>query len=224
MDELAPLRTSERITDAVYESLRQAIFSGTLPPGTKLSVPGLAERLRVSRSPVREAVVRLTWDRLAVEEPRRGAVVARIDPADLAELYEVREVMEGVAARLAVQRGGPHLVAELDRILRKHQQAVALGNLAEHAELDMSFHSKIREAGGNRHVIRTLDEIQAQVRLAMVTTTVTSGPSTAVDDHRRIVEAMRSGDADAAEAHARTHIARLKHALRHQEPLAPEAS
>ncbi|HWC84496.1 MAG TPA: GntR family transcriptional regulator [Pseudonocardiaceae bacterium] len=217
VDHLAPVRTSERITDAVYESLRQAIFSGALQPGTKLSVPGLAERLEVSRSPVREAVVRLTWDRLAVEEPRRGAVVARVDLADLAELYEVREVLEGVAARLAVRRAGPALAGELERILRKHEQAVALGNLAEHTELDMSFHSRIREAGGNHHVIRALDEIQAQVRLAMVTTTVTSGPHSAVADHRRIVAAIRTGDADAAEEAARAHIARLKHALRQGE-------
>jgi len=214
MAELAPVRASERITDAVYESLRQAILTGTLPPGTKLSVPSLAERLEVSRSPVREAVVRLTWDRLAVEEPRRGAVVARIDPAELAELYEVREALEGVAARLAVERGESAAVVALEQIVLEHERAAALDNVARHFELDTQFHSWIRRASGNHHVIRALDEIQAQVRLAMVTTTVTSGPRSAVDDHRHILEAMQAGDAKAAEAAARAHIARLKQALR----------
>ncbi|GAB3577735.1 GntR family transcriptional regulator [Amycolatopsis endophytica] len=214
MGELPPVRASERITDAVYESLRQAILSGTLPPGTKLSVPNLALRLDVSRSPVREAVVRLTWDRLAVDEPRRGAVVARIDPQDLAELYEVREALEGVATRLAVQRGDSGLVPKLEQLLRQHIQAVGLDDVERHTKLDIQFHTAIRVASGNQHVIRQLDEIQAQVRLAMVTTAVTSGPSYAVEDHQRILEGIKSGDPDRAERAAREHIARLKVALR----------
>nr|WP_052478404.1 GntR family transcriptional regulator [Kibdelosporangium sp. MJ126-NF4]CEL18120.1 Propionate catabolism operon transcriptional regulator of GntR family [predicted] [Kibdelosporangium sp. MJ126-NF4]CTQ90651.1 Propionate catabolism operon transcriptional regulator of GntR family [predicted] [Kibdelosporangium sp. MJ126-NF4] len=212
--DLAPIATSDRVTDAVYESLRNAIFSGALPPGAKLSVPALAQRLAVSRSPVREAVLRLTRDRLAVEEPRRGVIVSRIEQDDLAELYAAREALEGVATRLAVVRARPGLVADLERVVRQHEQAVALDNVSEHTELDMTFHATIREASGNRHVLRMLEEIQAQVRLAMVTTTVSAGPDKAVADHRRILDAIKTGDADLAETRAREHIARLADALR----------
>lgn len=221
MQGLEPVQTSDRVTDSVYEALREAIFSGILPAGGKLSVPALAEKLNVSRSPVREAVVRLTQDRLAVEQPRRGAVVAQVGVQELAELYVVREVLEGVAARLAVERGGPRLVEDLSEVLDRHEQAVSVSDVAAHTELDMHFHQLLRQACGNGHVIRMLDEIQAQVRLAMVTTRVTGGPRQAVKDHRAIVEAVAAGDPERAERVARAHIVRLRDAL--QAGTAPAA-
>src|SRR5579875_1256952 len=102
--ERLPAAATDRIADAVYERIRDAIFTGALPPDARLSVPALADRLGVSRSPVREAVMRLIHDRLAVEEPRRGAVIARIEPADLIHIYEVREALEGLAVSLAARR------------------------------------------------------------------------------------------------------------------------
>jgi DNA-binding GntR family transcriptional regulator len=103
---LGRLPPADRIADTVDEKLCNAIFARTLQPGTRLSVPALAAELGVSRSPVREAVLRLTQERLAREEPRRGAVVAHIGPRELTALYEVREVLEGLAARLAVENSG----------------------------------------------------------------------------------------------------------------------
>lgn len=216
VDDLTPLPTSDRITDTVYESLRNAIFSGALPPGTKLSVPALAEKLKVSRSPVREAVVRLTQDRLAFEAPRRGAVVAQITADELAQLYDVREVLEGVATRLATEHANARLHQRLNRIVTRHEEAVAAGDLDEHTRLDMQFHQLVREASGNPYVVRMLDDIQTQVRLAMVTTTVTGGPDLAVADHRAILEAITSGDAQKAENTAKQHVACLAAALRRQ--------
>src|SRR6478609_5245849 len=99
MTELAALAPSGRIVDAVQESLRQAIFAGALRAGEALSVPELARRLNVSRSPVREAVLGLVAQGLAVEQPRRGVVVATIAADDLVAIHEVREFLEAGAAR-----------------------------------------------------------------------------------------------------------------------------
>lgn len=204
---------AERITDSVYSDVRDAIVSGELAPGTKLSVPALAARLGVSRSPVREAVLRLTQEKLATEEPRRGSVVANIDAAELSRLYEVREVMEGLAARLAVEHSGRRLIGQLAAVLEEHQRAVDDADVAAHMEIDQRFHRMIRAAAGNPEVVHMLDGIQARVQLAMRTTTITAGPRHALADHRRIHAAFRRGDPAAAEREARAHIARLRTSL-----------
>lgn len=201
--------TASRIADAVYERLREEVLSGQLTPGSRLSVPALAERLRVSRSPVRDAVLRLIQDRLAVEEPRRGAVVAQMGPTELAALYEVREVLEGLATRLAVENSGRRLVEALRGALAEHERAVRVADIAGHTAADLRFHALIRRASGNTEVAHLLEGIQSRVRLAMRTTTITGGPHNAVRDHRAILAAIEAGDPAAAEAAARAHIARL---------------
>lgn len=214
VNEKTPART--RVADDVYGRLREMIFTGELAAGARLSVPALAEVLEVSRSPVRDAVLRLVQERLATEEPRRGAVVARVGLAELAAIYEIREVLEGLAARLAVENAGRKLVWALREAVDEHDAAVRRADLAASTEADMRFHRLIREAAGNPEVVRLLDDVQAQVRLAMRTTTVTAGPRLAVDDHRAILTAIESGDGVAAEQAARAHIFRLRSALRKQ--------
>ncbi|MFC4563403.1 GntR family transcriptional regulator [Nocardiopsis mangrovi] len=208
--------TRARVADEVYERLREKIFTGELPPGARLSVPALAESLEVSRSPVRDAVLRLVQERLAREEPRRGAVVARVGIAELVAIYEIREVLEGLAARLAVENAGRKLVRALREALDEHEAALRTADLAASTEADLRFHRLIREAAANPEVIRVLDDVQAQVRLAMRSTTVTAGPRQAVDDHRAILTAIESGDAVAAEQAARAHIFRLRSVLQRQ--------
>jgi DNA-binding GntR family transcriptional regulator len=94
MSDLQPLRSAIRIVDAVHESLREGIMSGVLVPGQQLSVPELARRLNVSRSPIREAVLQLVSDGLAVEQPRKGVVVATVELDDVLEIHEIREFTE----------------------------------------------------------------------------------------------------------------------------------
>lgn len=204
---------ADRLGDTVYERIREEVLSGALPAGTRLSVPAIAARLDVSRSPVRDAVLRLTQEGLAREEPRRGAVVARITAADLVTLYEVREVLEGLAARLAVENAGRRLVDNLADVTRRHEAAVQASDLAGHFEADTTFHRLIREAGGNPEVCHMLDRIGGKVRLAMRTTSVTAGPRQALRDHKAILAAIRKGDPVHAESVARAHISRLRTAL-----------
>jgi DNA-binding GntR family transcriptional regulator len=207
---LVLLRQLDRVADTVHASLREAIVSGALKPGTRLSVPALARQLGVSRSPVREAVLRLTQERLAIEEARRGAVVAQIGIQELVSLYEVREVLEGLAARLAVENSGRRMVDAVRKVLDEHEQAVATSSLEAHTQADMRFHRIIREASGNQRLIGLLEGIQTEVRLAMLTTTVTAGPRLALADHQAIFDAIRRGDPETAEHSARSHIARLR--------------
>lgn len=210
---LNPVKQTERIVDAVHEHLRNAIFAAQLLPGGRLSVPALAAELGVSRSPVREAVLRLTKEGLAVEEPRRGAVVANTSLSDLIRIYEVREVLEGLAARLVTERQTPGTTEELRRLFHEHEQAVQRCDMDRHIALDMQFHQVIRCATGNPELMRSLEDIQGRVRLAMNTTVVTCGPVLALRDHQKIMKAITNKDADAAERFAREHVARLRRSL-----------
>lgn len=216
--ELEQLPVSERITDTVYEHVRAAILSGRLAAGSRLSVPALAAVLGVSRSPVREALVRLTHDRLAREEPRRGAVVAGISLRELAALYEVREVLEGLAARLSVAGclKHPELLEEMCSLLRRHEDALEHGEFSKHVEFDTEFHEVLRRGAGNPELVRLLDNIQVQVRVAMLTTTVTAGPRKALTDHVAIYQRVLDQDPDGAEEVARHHIRRLRENLLEQ--------
>jgi len=211
--ELRRLPPPDGIADTVYETLRDAIFSGAVPPGSKLSVPAIAVRLGVSRSPVREAVLRLKQEQLANYEPRRGAVVANIGARGLASLYEVRSALEGLATRLAVERAGPNFIEDLQGLLAEHRRAVERADLRAHREADIRFHRRVRQESGNSDLRDMLEQIETRVRLAMVTTSVTSGPERALKDHMSILEAIRSGDPEQAEAQARRHIDRLRSSL-----------
>lgn len=204
--------TPKRLVDDVYEQLRDGILSGELRPGTRLRVAALAEKLGVSRSPIREAVQRLTQERLALEEPRRGAVVASISKEELVRLYELREVLEGLAARLATERRTPELIAALQATLAQQEAAIAVPDIAAFREADMLFHQQIRDAADNPELKRWLEEIRSKVRIAMFTR-VSIGREQALADHRTLFKAIESGDAQASEQAARAHIVHLRETL-----------
>jgi DNA-binding GntR family transcriptional regulator len=204
------IQSPDRVTDATYQKLRQALLDGTLAPGTKLSVPALAAQLGVSRSPVREAVLRLIQEGLAVEVARRGAVVRRLSAADLIPVYEVREVLEGLAARLAAQRCTAPDASELAETMRAHESAVAEGDLQRHVALDMEFHRQLRAIADNAELAQALETVQGKILVGMKSTSVSGGPAAAVADHRRICDAVTAHDQDRAEQEARRHIARLR--------------
>ncbi|MGX9225628.1 GntR family transcriptional regulator [Streptomyces albus] len=200
------------LADQAYRELKSAVLANRLRPGDALSVPALAARMGISRSPVREAVQRLIHDGLATHEPHRGAVVARVDVADVRQLYLLREVMEGLAARLATERLDAAKVAELRALLEEHEQVVTCGDDEErHTQMDMDYHRLIREVAGNDHLTAALDTIQGKAHLALHS--LWRSPEAqrlAVAEHRRIFEAMTSGDPQAAEEAAREHIRRLR--------------
>lgn len=205
-----------------YATLKQAIITHELPPGTRLSVPMLAERLGVSRSPAREAIARITHEGLAHFEPNRGAVVANVDHTSLGEIYEVREVLEGLAARLAAVNITATEIAELRSLLDDHAAAVEADDVEHHYEIDMRFHRRIHEIGGNGLLTSQLELLQQQVRLAMYTTHRSpGGMPQAVAEHGRIVDSLESRDPVLAEAAGRSHISRLLRDLAAAQSTAP---
>ena len=207
---LAPLPQQPRVADSVHGQLRDAIIGGRLAPGSRLSVPHLAQQFDVSRSPVREAVQRLVQEGLATEEPHRGAVVARLDPEELIPLYEVREALEGLAARLAAVHADEAQLAELRTSHQVHEAALERGEAAQHVALDMAFHAALRSASHNDELCSYLERVQGKIAIAMLSGNPLVWSRQAIAEHAAILVAVLARDADAAEQAARRHIRRVR--------------
>lgn len=210
------------LAEQVYRLLRDDIVEGRLKAGERLSVPEVAAQLGVSRSPVREAITRLAYGGLAVLEPRRGAVVATITLEELRDIYEIREVLEGLVCRLAAERITDEAILILDAAMARHRAAVEAGDSQAHKDLDQLFHQLLRASARHARVAESLNVLQDQIRMAMGVTGRGSGaPMQALADHEAILLAVRARNRTAAEAAGRAHVARLLSELEGAEPDRP---
>jgi DNA-binding GntR family transcriptional regulator len=208
---LEPVSRGDLLVERAYQRLRDAILANHLPPGTALSVPEFARRLQVSRSPIREAVQRLVYDGLAVNVAHKGAEVATLDFEELLHLYEVREVLEGLAARLATERIDAAGLERLRQILAAHEEVLVSGDERGHIEMDMAYHLGIREAAGNDYLSETLERIHGKAHLAYYQLwRGLDDRRLALSEHRKVFEAMVAGDAAGADQAARNHIIQLR--------------
>lgn len=188
----------------VYERLKEDIRAGALRRGERVREETVARALGVSRTPVREALARLQARGL-LEVTASGLVVATISHAQTLELYAMREVLEGSAARFAAQHAAPSEVSVLTRLCASF--ADAFGDPARLADLNRRFHGAILDAAHNRYLVRMLEELSDALALLPGTTfeLPERGPL-AVEEHAAIVEAIAARDPDRAEQAARLHI------------------
>ena len=156
MNEYLPLR------DVVFNTLRQAIITGEFAPGERLMEIALANRLGVSRTPVREAIRKLELEGLVVMIPRKGAEVARITEKDLRDVLEVRCSLEELAAELAAERMDEEGQEKLDQALVEFESAIESGDNAAIADSDMEFHDIIFDATGNPRLIQIIGNLREQ--------------------------------------------------------------
>lgn len=206
--QMKPIGASTLLVDRVADALRSAILNGELAPGSRLSVPDLARQLDVSRTPTREALVKLDHEGLVSLTPRRGAVVLSADTSDLEEILQFREALEGMAARLAARLISDEDLARLRREFEIHADAVRSGDVEVHVEHDRDFHRLLAAASGNKRIIAELERVRSQLQLI---TRAMAGIPGAVDAdiiraHERILEALEARDGRAAEAATRAHV------------------
>jgi DNA-binding GntR family transcriptional regulator len=198
------LRTRSR-ADFVYESLRDAIADGRIAVGERVREEEIARNLGVSRTPVREALQRLHQRGLLVFGAGRGLVVAQLSHNQVLQLYAMREILEGSAARFAAQHATAADVAILYRLQRELADAKPDAMLL--VTLNRRFHQAIYEAAHNQYLMQTLDMLHESFALLHNTTfRVPSRRGESDEEHRRIVAAIEKRDPDAAEDAAREHI------------------
>jgi DNA-binding GntR family transcriptional regulator len=198
------LRTRSR-ADFVYDSLRDAIWDGRIAAGERVREEEIARNLGVSRTPVREALQRLQQRGLLVFGAGRGLIVAQLSPHQVMQLYAMREILEGSAARFAAQHATETDIAILYRLQRE------LANAAPDAmvlvTLNRRFHQAIYEAAHNQYLLQTLNILHDSLALLHNTTfRVPRRRSESDEEHRRIVAAIEQRDPDRAEKTARVHI------------------
>ena len=157
MNEYLPLR------DVVFNTLRQAILKGELEPGERLMEIQLAERLGVSRTPIREAIRKLELEGLVLMVPRKGAEVASISEKSLREVLEVRRSLEELAIELACQKITQEQIQELEAAEAVFAEAVQKGDPMTIAESDESYHDVIYQATGNGRLVQILNNLREQM-------------------------------------------------------------
>ncbi|MEU4489168.1 GntR family transcriptional regulator [Streptomyces purpurascens] len=191
------------VRERVTAELRQEIIAGSLRPGDRLVERELAERLGVSRVPVREAIRALVAEGFVHFETPRRTVVRRLTPTDVKELFELREALEVYAAGLAASRATPEDLAEVQELLDRAAAATEAEDAEAITDVNSRLHDRIVAMAGNSLLTEALEPVAG--RLRWMTRRNEEWPQLLVE-HRELYEAIASGDPDRARAHALTHV------------------
>lgn len=187
--------------------MKEMIISGELAPHTRLVELQFAAEFGVSRTPVREALKRLMADKLVHADPVRGLVVHEPEPNEIQDVYLVRELLEGLATRLAAQRIRPEELQRLRAILDSMHEGLKNGQTEIVVNANMAFHDVIYRAAGNETLQRLVRDLSDFVR-RFSTEAFSSGPRvhTVFDEHEAILKALEEHDPEAAEAASTRHL------------------
>jgi DNA-binding GntR family transcriptional regulator len=205
-----PKTVSEQIAD----QLRSEILAGLIPPGTRLFQDVEAERLQVSRTPLREAFRQLEAERLVQIIPNRGAIVTQLTAEEVREVFMIRGELEPLAAALAAQRASREDVRAVGSLLEELEYAREHGRHRSLLELNKSFHFMVYEASAMPRLVNIISSLWGPIEAMRAT--YASEPVTAkhaADEHARLYEAIRDGDRSAAVEVTRQHIETMAAAL-----------
>jgi DNA-binding GntR family transcriptional regulator len=196
-----------RMKEGIVDSVRGAILEGKLAPGTVLRQEHLARQLHVSRTPLREALIALEREGFVTIAPSGAASVVALDARDALEIMDLREMVDGLAARLLAQRG---IGADADReltALAKTMRANAARDQHRYLVANAGFHVKIVEATGHARLQQFIPLVRMSAQVVYIRLRDQGRRLThSADEHTRVLDAIRAGDADAAERFAREHV------------------
>ena len=211
MDNFLPLR------DVVFNTLRQSILIGELKPGERLMEIHLANRLGVSRTPIREAIHKLAQEGLVTITPRRGAEVAQITEKSMNDVLEVRQALDALCVELACDRITEEGTEALRIACDNFEQCVNTGDSKRIAQADVALHDIIVQATGNQRLIQLVNNLSEQMyRYRFEYIKDGSQHQTLVEEHRIIYQSIVCKDKETAAAAARTHIDNQKKAIMRQ--------
>lgn len=192
-------------SELVYQKLREAIERGELKPGQRVMEAEVAQWLQVSRTPVREALRRLESVGMLALEPRVGLVVASISRQAMLELYAMREVLEGTAARLCARHASDLEIMELEALVKREERLQ--GDFDELARHNRRFHEAVHRGAHNRYLEKSLSAVNDSMwLLGKSQMLLPERAQTALKQHSELFGAIRKRDGDAAEEAARRHV------------------
>lgn len=208
LDSYKPLR------ELVFESIREAIIEGQLPPGERLMEIQLAEEMGVSRTPVREAIRKLELEGLVVMIPRKGAYVSGLSMKDISDVFEIRSALEGLAAELASERITDEELENMERHLVRIAEGIEKGDITSVVEIDTDFHSMLYAASRNQRLGQIINNLREQIqRFRQTSLSYPGRMRVALEEHRRIIEAISARDPEMARKLAAEHIENAENSL-----------
>lgn len=209
--------SSEQLVDRATEVLRQAIVTGHLRPGARLVQEQLANELGVSRTPLREALRRLEQEGLVRVSGNRGLAVTELSPEGLLDNYDVREVLDGLAARLAAVRISPGEQAELQNLHQRSAESIQEWDPEEWMAANAEFHRFILRCAHSPALDRAMPAGRMSGQLLFPGLFLhPEHAADAFEDHALIIDALRARDETGAEVAARRHVVKVREALRAQ--------
>lgn len=201
MDEYLPLR------DVVFNTLRQAILRGELKPGTRLMEIQLANKLGVSRTPIREAIRKLENEGLVLMTPRKGAEVAEITEKNMLDVLEVRKTLEELTAELACDRITAKQIEELKKAEEEFEKTLKTDDVTRIAEADVIFHDVIFAATDNQRLINLLNNLREQMyRFRVEYLKKSEYYPDLIREHKQLIDAITSGQKEIARETIAKHI------------------
>lgn len=222
LDSYKPLR------ELVLDAIREAIINGTLKPRERLMEIQLAEELGVSRTPIREALRKLELEGFIVMVPRKGAYVADISFKDIADVFEIRAALEGLAAGLAAERITDEELEDMERLLAEKADAIARQDMEQLVSVDTLFHEAIYRASRNERLTNIINNLREQIQRYRSTSLAFPGRmKQSLEEHRNIVEAIQSRDTQLARQVAQEHIENAENSMieaikKEGTPLSPD--
>jgi DNA-binding GntR family transcriptional regulator len=201
--------------DEVAAQLRERIFAGELMPGTFLDEARLAEQMRISRTPLREALKVLTAEGLVRHEPRRGSFVNEVTEQDLDEIFPVIALLEGECAREAALKATDDDIATLQALHDKLNRHAKGKRINDYYATNFAIHEAIIALANNRWLAQVIGDLRKIVKLARLQQLHAPGRlEQSLSEHMAVFAALQARDPDGAEAAMRTHLARQRGALR----------
>lgn len=208
LDSYKPLR------ELVLDAIREAIINGTLKPRERLMEIQMAEELGVSRTPIREALRKLELEGFIVMVPRKGAYVADVSFKDIADVFEIRAALEGLAAGLAAERITDEELEDMERLLAEKADSIARQDMEQLIEVDTKFHEAIYRASRNDRLTAIINNLREQIQRYRTTSLAYPGRmKQSLDEHRSIVEAIQSRDIQLARQTAQEHIENAENSM-----------
>lgn len=201
----------QSLRDRVYLRLKQAITEGLIPPGTRLVENDLADRLKVSRTPVREALQRLSREGLVTVLPRRGVIVESLSLKDVEEIFMLREVLEGLAGALAAQRVTDAELTKLEEAVNDSIAAAVNNDVEAAVKANSSFHSLLIQAAKSPRLKELLDMVLGQISAyRRISMSQPDRPKEAAREHAMILQAIKENNPEEAENLVRQHASNAR--------------
>jgi DNA-binding GntR family transcriptional regulator len=209
--EKKPLLDRVNLPVRVCDLVRSRIIANELPFGTKLTEDSLAKEFGVSRTPIREAFNRLAQEGLVTVFPGRGAFVATLLFSDMVQLLEIREALEGMAARLATRHMTKTVLEKLRRRMEVEIRKGAGKEYLGYSDIDRQFHESVIAASGNHHLSQLMKSLRDRIQMLRYRSVILPGRARkSLQEHLQIIDALEAHDAELAEERMRAHIRNVK--------------